>query len=278
MLKDAESVTENSIVELLKSESGSGNRMLQRTLFFRQADRRTRHHMSLDGQVNPREWFNWHPREFLPYYYDKHKFVYERSHWSHVHHLLCHQVYLKDMLQLAQYPEPSTWVIDVRTEPSRMHRWFPHSNWLPRDEVDYALQLDEAEFIEMYGFRKPPQTDDVILLSHDGRAAEETGWEFKKCYYTHVYNFRGGTNELYNEKYEDFGGAMSNELRPWKGPYPSSHIFIDAFSRRKVLTRTGPFDKQYEFQEFALPDLEAEKPRHSHLEDGPRSNMPWGLQ
>jgi len=231
--------------------------------------------MMLDGEVNPREWFNWHPREFLPYHYDKHKFVYERSHWAHVHHLLCHQVERKDIDRLVACPEPTTWLLDVRLEPRKMHRWVPHSHWLPRDEVEYALQLTDAEFFEMYGFRKPPVTEDIVLLSHDGTASEEAGWEFKKQYYTHVYNFRAGTNDLFHESYVDFP-AMNHELRPWKGPYPSNHVYVDSFSKRKVLTRSGPFDRQYEFQEFALPDLEAEKARHP--EDGPRSHMPWGLQ
>ena len=33
----------------------------------------------LDGQINPREWYNWHSREFQPHYYDLHKFLYEAS-------------------------------------------------------------------------------------------------------------------------------------------------------------------------------------------------------
>jgi hypothetical protein len=249
--------------------------MLRLSGVLRQSERRTRHHFTLDGQTNPREWFNWHPKEFMPQRYDRHLFLYEQHQWAHKHHLLCHQVFLKDILQHAQYPEPDAWIIDCRTEPERMHRWVPHSHWLPRDEVDYALQLGDAEFSDMYGFTKPRHSEDVILISHDGLASEQAGWEFRKAFYHHVYNYRAGTNELFGEGYADFAGDVQT-LKPWKGPFPQSGIYTDVWSKRKVLTRTGPFDKQYEMQDFALPDLELEKPRH--LDDDPRSHMPHGLQ
>lgn len=147
--------------------------------------------MTLDGQINPREWFNWHPREYLPTHkYDLHKFLYERHQFAHLHHLLCHQVYLKDMLQLTTCPEPATWIIDCRMDATRMTRWVPHSHWIPRDEVDYALQLKQDEFVEMYGFPKPAHHDDIILVSHNGLASEQTGWEFRKAFFHHVYNYR----------------------------------------------------------------------------------------
>lgn len=239
-----------------------------------QADRRTRHHMMIDGEINPREWFNWHPKEYQPWYFDRHKFLYERQEYAAHHHLLCHQAYRKDIEQLLLYPEPGTFLIDCRMETEKMHRWVPHSHWLPRDEVEYALQLTPEEFRDMYGFRRPSKSDDVILFSHDGIASEQSGWEWRKQYYQHVYNYRGGTNELFGEKYADF--HMKESLDPWKGPYPQNAIFVDKWSKRKVLMRTGPFDRQYEMQDFALPDLELEKPRHS--EDGPRQHMPYGLQ
>eukprot|EP00796_Vickermania_ingenoplastis_P005500 gene5500-3971_t len=226
------------------------------------------------GAINPREWFNWHPKEYQPWYFDEHKFLYERQQYAANHHLLCHQVYLKDMEQLFLYPEPTTHIIDCRTSTSKMHRWVPHSCWLPRDEVEYALQLSNEEFRDMYGFLKPGKSHDIILVSHDGLASEQAGWEFKKQYYQHVYNYRGGTNELFQETYTDF--HLKEKLDPWKGPYPQNSIFVDKWSKRKVLMRTGPFDRQYEMQDFALPDLELERPRHS--EDGPRQHMPYGLQ
>ncbi|CUG91059.1 Hypothetical protein, putative [Bodo saltans] len=247
---------------------------MRRTCITSQADRRTRHHMMQDGQINPREWFNWHMKEYQPWYYDQHKFLYERLQWNHVHHLLCHQVYLKDMLQLAQNPEPKTFVIDCRMNPDKMHRWIPHSHWLPRDEVEYALQLTETEFREMYGFGKPAHEDDIIIVSHNGLASEQAGWEWRKAFYLHVYNYRSGTNELFGEKYSDF--VVDAKLPEWKGPYPQSGIFVDKWSKRKVLTRTGPFDRQYEMQDHALPDFELEQARHP--ESGPRQNMPYGLQ
>ncbi|ORC90700.1 S-adenosylmethionine synthetase [Trypanosoma theileri] len=240
----------------------------------RQADRRTRHHMMVDGQINPREWFNWHPKEYQPWYFDRHKFLYEQQQYAQFHHLLCHQVYLKDILHLVRYPEPYTYIIDCRTSPLKMHRWVPHSSWLPRDEVEYALQLSPEEFVDMYGFKKPRKSDDIILVSHNGLHSEQAGWEWKKQFFQHVYNYRGGTNELFGELYSDM--VLKDSLAPWKGPFPQSGIFVDKWSKRKVLTRTGPFDRQYEMQDFALPDLELEKPRHT--EDGPRQNMPYGLQ
>ncbi|KAG5472575.1 hypothetical protein LSCM1_03980 [Leishmania martiniquensis] len=239
-----------------------------------QSDRRTRHHMMIDGEINPREWFNWHPKEYQPWYFDRHKFLYEQGQYAAHHHLLCHQAYLKDMIHLMCYPEPRTFIIDCRMSPAKMHRWVPHSVWLPRDEVEYALQLTNDEFQEMYGFTKPAKDDDILLISHNGLASEQAGWEWRKQYYQHVYNYRGGTNELFGENYHDF--VLKDRLDPWKGPYPQKSIFVDKWSKRKVLTRTGPFDRQYEMQDFALPDLELEKPRHS--EDGPRQNMPYGLQ
>nr|CCC91179.1 unnamed protein product [Trypanosoma congolense IL3000] len=239
-----------------------------------QSDRRTRHHMMIDGQINPREWFNWHPKEYQPWYFDRHMFLYERQQYAHLHHLLCHQVYLKDMLHFLRHPEPFAHIIDCRTAPIKMHRWIPHSLWLPRDEVEYALQLTAEEFVDMYGFRKPEKSDDIILVSHNGIYSEQAGWEWKKQFYQHVYNYRGGTNELFGEAYSDT--AVKDVLAPWKGPFPQSAIFVDKWSKRKVLTRTGPFDRQYEMQDFALPDLELEKARHP--EEGPRQHMPFGLQ
>ncbi|KAG8339499.1 S-adenosylmethionine synthetase [Trypanosoma vivax] len=230
--------------------------------------------MIVDGQINPREWFNWHPKEYQPWYFDRHKFLYERFQYAHLHHLLCHQVFLKDILQLVQFPEPKTHIIDCRTAPLRMHRWIPHSLWLPRDEVEYALQLDDDEFVDMYGFVKPSKSDDIILVSHNGLYSEQAGWEWKKQYFQHVYNYRGGTNELFGERYSDT--VLADTLPPWKGPFPQNCIFVDKWSKRKVLTRTGPFDRQYEMQDFALPDLELERARHP--EEGPRQNMPFGLQ
>lgn len=230
--------------------------------------------MMVDGQINPREWFNWHPKEYQPWYFDRHKFLYEQRQYAQFHHLLCHQVYLKDMLHLMRYPEPYTHIIDCRTSTQKMHRWVPHSLWLPRDEVEYALQLSADEFLDMYGFRKPDKSDDVILLSHNGIYSEQAGWEWKKQFFQHVYNYRGGTNELFGESYSDMN--VSDVLSPWKGPFPQSGVFVDKWSKRKVLTRTGPFDRQYEMQDFALPDLELEKARHP--EEGPRQNMPFGLQ
>lgn len=264
----------------------------------------------LDGQINPREWYNWHPREFQPHYYDLHKFLYERHQWAHVHHLLCHQVYLKDMLRLTECPEPHTYVIDCRTDTAKMHNHVPNSYWLPRDEVEYALQLNAEEFLEMYAFPKPRHDEDIILFSHNGLASEQAGWEFKKAFYQHVYNYRGGTNELLggaknpsdqtaseaatkfgrkegeeeqqnsnnnnnnSELYSDL--SVEERLKPWKGPYPQSAIYVDEWSKRKLLQRSGPFDKRYEMQDFALPDLELERKRHP--EEGPRSHMPYGIQ
>lgn len=248
--------------------------LLKGSPLLRQADRRTRHHMMIDGEINPREWFNWHPKEYQPWYFDRHKFLYEQQQYAAYHHLLCHQVYLKDLEQLTLFPEPGTFLVDCRMRSSRMHRWVPHSHWLPRDEVEYALQLTEEQFLDMYGFQKPERNDDVILFSHDGLASEQAGWEWRKQYYMHVYNYRGGTNELFGESYADF--QLKDRLDPWKGPYPQNSIFIDKWSKRKVLLRTGPFDRQYEMQDFALPDLELEKPRHP--EEGPRQHMPYGLQ
>ncbi|CAD2217909.1 hypothetical protein AGDE_01360 [Angomonas deanei] len=126
----------------------------------------------------------------------------------------------------------------------------------------------------MYGFKKPAKNDDIILFSHNGLSSEEAGWEFKKQFFLHVYNYRGGTNELFSESYNDF--SVKDRLDPWKGPYPQNSIFVDKWSKRKVLLRTGPFDRQYEMQDFALPDLEREKPKHG--DDGPRNHMPYGLQ
>jgi hypothetical protein len=239
-----------------------------------------RHHFMLDGQINPREWYNFHPREFLPYYYDNYKFVYEQSQWAHMRQLLCRPVHTKDVLQLCKYPEPNTFIIDCRMDPAKMHRWVPTSNWIPRDEVEYAITLSDEEFSELYGFRKPQHDDDIILLSHNGMASEQAGWEFRKRFYLHVYNARGGTNELFGESYLDYPPHVdpkTGKLAPWKGPFPQSAIYTDEYSHRKVLTRAGPFDVQYELQDFALPDLELEKPRHSE-EHGPRGHMPYGLQ
>lgn len=181
--------------------------------------------------------------------------------------------------------------------------------------MEYALQLDPSEFLEMYAFPKPSHHEDIILISHNGLASEQAGWEFKKSFYQHVYNYRGGTNELFRdgessgsgrlqseaaerlhaignssdeessssdnrnskgvvEEYSDFN--IEEKLKPWKGPFPQSQIYVDEWSKRKLLTRSGPFDKRYEMQDFALPDLELEKKRHP--EEGPRSHMPFGLQ
>jgi rhodanese-related sulfurtransferase len=248
--------------------------MLRRTLQRRQTDRRTRHHLMLDNALNPREYFNWHPREFKPYHYDKHQFLFEQQRFAQYHHLLCHQVYLQDLDQLVRYPEPHTWIIDCRMEPEKMHRWVPHSHWLPRDEIEYALQLTGKEFAEMYGMPKPSRDEDVILISHDGLASEQVGWEFKKAYFHHVYNYRGGTNELFGETYKDFP-EMQTELKPWKGPFPQQGFYTDNWTKKKLLTRTGPFDRQYEMQDFQLPDLELEKARHP---EGFGHNMPYGLR
>ena len=249
--------------------------MLKRAAVRLQSDRRTRHHVMLDGAINPREWFNWHPKEYQPWHFDRHKFLYEQMQFSQYHHLLCHKVYLKDMQHLAKFPEPNTYIIDCRTDTKKMHRWVPHSHWLPRDEVEYALQLTGAEFEEMYGFVKPELYHDIILVSHNGLASEQAGWEWRKQFFQHVYNYRGGTNELYGEAYQDF--SLEPKLKDWKGSFPQSGIYVDKWSKRKVLTRTGPFDRQYEMQDFALPDLELEKPRHSDPE-APRGDRPWGLQ
>jgi hypothetical protein len=241
---------------------------------YRLGDRRLRHHAMLDGQINPREWFNWHPKEFQPWYYDRHRWLYEQHQYHHVHHLLCQQVYLKDMVQLMKCPEPTTVIIDCRMSTEKMHRWIPHSKWIPRDEVDYALQLTAEEFLELYGFEQPVRSQNIICVSHNGLASEQAGWEFKKQYYPSVWNFRGGCNDLFGEKYADF--PPPGKLAPWKGPFPQNGLYVDNWSKRKVLTRVGPFDRQYELDEFALPDLELESKRHP--EDGPRSHMPWGLQ
>eukprot|EP00796_Vickermania_ingenoplastis_P005465 gene5465-3940_t len=207
---------------------------------WRQADRRTRHHMMVEGAINPREWFNWHPKEYQPWYFDEHKF-FSMSGSNMLRITICCQLFL--------YPEPTTHIIDCRTS---------------TDEVEYALQLSNEEFRYVW-LLKPGKSHDIILVSHDGLASEQAGWEFKKQYYQHVYNYRGGTNELFQETYTDF--HLKEKLDPWKGPYPQNSIFIDA---------NGPFDRQYEMQDFALPDLELERPRHS--EDGPRQHMPYGLQ
>lgn len=241
-----------------------------------QADRRTRHHNMLDGQMNPREWYNWHMQEYQPWFVDRHKFLYEQMQWSHVHHLLCHQVYVKDMTQLAKYPEPSTVIVDCRMSTAKMHRWVPNSIWIPRDEIEHALQLTPEEFKEMYGVAKPdPTKNDIVVVSHDGHASEQAGWEFRKAFFTHVYNYRGGCNELFGEQYVDF--PPQQKLQPWKGPFPQQGVYIDKWSKRKVLTRTGPFDRQYEMEDFVLPDLDGEKKRHEG-DDGPRQHMPYGLQ
>lgn len=248
--------------------------MLRRPFLLRMSDKRCRLHMMIDEEINPREWFNFQPKEFLPnYYYDRHKFLFEQTQWSHMHHLLCHQVYLKDMMQLLEHPEPTTVIIDCRTEPTKMHRWIPNSNWLPRDEIDYALQLMPDEFLAMYGFPKPALADDVILVSHCGHASEQTGWEFRKAYFHHVYNYRAGTNELFGEEYQDY--PLEKMLKPWKGPFPQNGYYFDHWSKRKVLTRTGPFDRRYEMQDFSLPDLEAERVAY---EDRSLNKMPWGLR
>eukprot|EP00744_Colponema_vietnamica_P004154 GILI01006240.1.p1 GENE.GILI01006240.1~~GILI01006240.1.p1 ORF type:complete len:540 (+),score=136.70 GILI01006240.1:94-1713(+) len=187
--------------------------MLRRTRLVAEADRRTRHHMMLDNQINPREWFNWHMKEYQPWHFDRHKFLYEQIQWAHMHHLLCHQVYLKDMQQLTTRPEPRTHIIDTRMNTTKMHRWIPNSVWIPRDEVEHALQLTSEEFLNMYGVRKPEQDEDIVLISHNGLASEQAGWEFRKAFYTHVYNYRGGCNEIFAENYVDFPPV--EKLKPW---------------------------------------------------------------
>eukprot|EP00760_Papus_ankaliazontas_P032509 PhM_4_TR5865/c0_g1_i1/m.19487 len=248
--------------------------MRRSLLRFGGCDRRTRNHFMVDGDVNPREWLNWHPREFKPWHNDSHRFEFEQQHWSHMKGMICRQVFLSDMKHMTKYPDPSMFILDVRMDTEKMHQWIPHSIWVPRDEIEYALQLKDQEFYEMYGVAKPATNYDVIVVSHNGLASEQAGWELKKAYYENVYNFRGGTNELFGEKYEDYPARP--KLKPWKGPYPQSAMYTDNWSKRKVLTRTGPYDKEYEMQEFSLPDLELEQKRHPS--EGPRSHMPWGLQ
>ncbi|PWV07168.1 putative thiosulfate sulfurtransferase, mitochondrial [Trypanosoma cruzi] len=118
----------------------------------RQADRRTRHHMMLDGQINPREWMNWHPKEYQPWYFDRHKFLYERQQYAHFHHLLCHQVFLKDMLHLVQHPEPYTHIIDCRTSPLKMHRWVPHSGGYQGMKLSMLFNLPRTSLLTCMGF------------------------------------------------------------------------------------------------------------------------------
>ena len=254
--------------------------MLRRAGWRLQSDRRLRHHWTLDGELNPREWLNFHTKDFLPHHYDGHRFVYEREQWAHKRRLLCRQVFFADVARPIKHPEPNTHIIDCRMDAGKMHRWIPGSHWVPRDEVEYALALEPAEFIEMYGFAKPDHGADIVLVSHEGLASEQAGWEWRKAFFTHVYNYRAGTNELFGEEYRDFPPALDPEtgkLPAWKGPYPQTAKFTDVFTHRQMLTRTGPFDRQYEMEDFALPDLELEQKRHSE-EHGPRGNMPFGLR
>ena len=151
------------------------------------------------------------------------------------------QVYQEDVERLTRFPEDSSLVIDVRSDFSNIKNHIPFSVRIPMEEVAYALQLQDTAFKSMYGFGKPEVGLDIICVSHDGVSSEKALKEFERWGYNPetLYNFRGGTNALFNETFSDFGD-LKEEV-----DVADSKTQAFPLARPDYNSQVGPFSAKY---------------------------------
>ena len=151
------------------------------------------------------------------------------------------EVFIEDMQRLIDYPEKGTLVIDVRSDMELIKRHVPFSVRIPLEEVGLALQLEPEYFLQMYGIEKPERGLEIICISHDGVSSEKSLKEFEKWGHSaeQLFNFRGGTNLLFNEGHSDWGSEVEevSEDGNLNMNYP--------LPRPDWLSQVGPFHPKY---------------------------------
>eukprot|EP01060_Flectonema_neradi_P005249 TRINITY_DN13488_c0_g1_i2.p1 TRINITY_DN13488_c0_g1~~TRINITY_DN13488_c0_g1_i2.p1 ORF type:complete len:351 (+),score=54.76 TRINITY_DN13488_c0_g1_i2:60-1112(+) len=207
-----------------------------------------------NDELNPHYKKNWRRYETVPkenrnnpdsFYYEEFK------HGAKAFQ----QVYIEDMQRLVEYPEPSTLVVDVRSDMNLIKQHIPFSIRIPMEEVGLALQLEPEAFLQMYGIEKPEPGLDIICVSHDGVSSEKALKEFERWGHCaeQLYNFREGTNLLHNENYSDWGDAVEEvgeeDNQNLKYPLP----------RPDWLSQVGPLHPKY--SPYPSEDLEEQLER-----------------
>eukprot|EP00754_Rhynchopus_humris_P034568 Rhum_TRINITY_DN15902_c0_g1::Rhum_TRINITY_DN15902_c0_g1_i1::g.162408::m.162408 len=193
-----------------------------------------------NDELNPASVMNWRKYELAP---KENRANPDSFHYEQYKHggAAYQQVFHEDLLRLSEYPEKGVVVVDVRSDFSKVKKYIPFSVRIPMEELTYALQLEPKQFEQMYGFAPIEHGAEIICVSHDGVASEKALKTFARWGHSadNLYNFRGGTNVLFDEQHSDFTKAVEDVD---SDDHKSGHYPV---TRPDWLTQVGPFNPKY---------------------------------
>lgn len=94
-----------------------------------------------------------------------------------------------DTQEVEQHIKDKKLVIDVRQKAELQYGMLPTAQHLPFEELEEAFSLDESEFKERYGFRKPTKEQTFVLYCRTGgRSSVATALLKRKGYHAENYD------------------------------------------------------------------------------------------
>eukprot|EP01065_Artemidia_motanka_P013213 TRINITY_DN17286_c0_g2_i1.p1 TRINITY_DN17286_c0_g2~~TRINITY_DN17286_c0_g2_i1.p1 ORF type:complete len:406 (+),score=131.14 TRINITY_DN17286_c0_g2_i1:116-1219(+) len=215
-----------------------------------------RHRARVGDMPNPTIPMNWRKRDLVPKENEHNPDAFFYEHYVNGGRAF-QQVFAEDVLRLVEFPEEGIQIVDVRSNAAKLTHYVPFSVRIPHEELDSALQLPDSAFFKMYAFHKPRVGCEIVCISHDGVASEKALQAFERWGHPHycLFNFRGGTNELFSEDLTDWEETVE-EISPGdvnSVPYPVSKV--------DWLDKIGPLSPKY--SPYPSPDLEVQKERDS---------------
>eukprot|EP01064_Diplonema_japonicum_P018657 TRINITY_DN27355_c0_g1_i1.p1 TRINITY_DN27355_c0_g1~~TRINITY_DN27355_c0_g1_i1.p1 ORF type:complete len:362 (+),score=68.86 TRINITY_DN27355_c0_g1_i1:26-1087(+) len=199
-----------------------------------------RQKLVVGDELNPVHTRNWRRYEVSP---KENRNNPDSFHYEHYKHggKAYKQVFLEDMQRLMEFPEKGLLVVDVRSNMDMVKHHIPFSIRIPMEEVSYALQLTPEQFTSMYGTGDIEKGLEIVCVSHDGISSEKALKEFERWGHApeNLYNFRGGTNMLFNESLTDWGSKVEDvDASSFAdGKYP--------ISRPDYLSTVGPLHEKF---------------------------------
>jgi rhodanese-related sulfurtransferase len=92
-------------------------------------------------------------------------------------------------------------LLDVRQPKELAHGVIPSGKNVPLDELDSALKLSAAAFLDRYGFHKPEPSLHVVCYCRTGVRSEAAAQLLIKAGFTRVQNYRGSFADWFGHVY-----------------------------------------------------------------------------
>ncbi|KAF8649726.1 hypothetical protein AX16_005498 [Volvariella volvacea WC 439] len=97
----------------------------------------------------------------------------------------------EDLRPKTESPSPDSYLIDVREPDEVIQGMIPSAVNLPLSVLANALHLNEAAFLEKYGFNKPKKDQELVFYCRSGMRSTTASDVAKRNGYTNILNYKG---------------------------------------------------------------------------------------